>query len=317
MLYSRRQLRSPNFNYQTAMSRYLNKYLNQKSEFKRLKAHEKDYVFEWANHILDNKGNPIINLYEEPLACEYLFYRIILTYGEDVDSFKGRFTDHKGVIPENQVQKDKSFFDNCLIHWKRMIDEHKGPYLSIIEPLLKRKLVELKKACKSEEEYNSREKYCLAVFFYLYYKAKVYFDELNPKALIFTLKDYTFVANIYTFCHIFTRHYVPSLNRGIDGNSMNDDLPCIDINNFLESIQNLIASYFSICDELDSSKEYLLFKLNNDPYILWIKYKRLDELSKNYGFEIRSFYKCEAENDLIRFIDTHDVPIGKDIVCCI
>lgn len=317
MLYSRRQLSSPYFDHQTAMSRYLNKYLNQKSEFKRLKAHEKDYVFEWANHILDNQGNPIINLYEEPLASEYLFYRIILTYGEDVDSFNGRFTDHKGVIPENQVQKDKSYFDTSLSLWKKLIHEHKGPYLSIIEPMLRRKLDELKRACKTDEEYCSREKYCYAVFFYLYYKAKIYFDELKKKALVFTIKDYTFVANIYTFCHIFTRHYVPSLNRGIDGNSMNDELPCIDINNFLESIQGLITSFFSVCNELDTTKEYLLFKLNNDPYIIWIKYKHLDELSKNYGFEIRSFYKCETDNDLIRFNDTHDVPIGKGVVCCI
>ena len=317
MLYSRRQLQSPSFDHRTAMSRYLNKYLNQKSEFRRLKAHEKDYVFEWSNCIRDDQENPVINLNEEPLACEYLFYRIILTYGEDVDNFKGCFIGPKGIIPEDQVQKDKSFFDNCLIHWKRMIDEHKGPYLSIIDPMLKRKLVELKKACKSEEEYCSREKYCLAVFFYLYYKAKVYFDELNPKALIFTIKNYTFVVNIYTFCHIFTRHYVPSLNRGIDGNSMNDELPCIDINNFLESIQNLITSYFSVCDELDSSKEYLLFKLNNDPYILWIKYKRLNELSKNPGFEVRSFYKCNEETDLKRFCNTRDIHLCNGVVCCI
>ena len=202
MLYSRRQLSSPYFDHQTAMSRYLNKYLNQKSEFKRLKAHEKDYVFEWANHILDNQGNPIINLYEEPLASEYLFYRIILTYGEDVDSFNGRFTDHKGVIPENQVQKDKSYFDTSLSLWKKLIHEHKGPDLSIIEPMLRRKLDELKRACKTDEEYCSREKYCYAVFFYLYYKAKIYFDELKKKALVFWRRrdQYTQIQSNISHC---------------------------------------------------------------------------------------------------------------------
>ena len=131
-----------------------------------------------------------------------------------------------------------------------------------------------------------------------------------------TYEGYTFVANIYTYCHIFSRHYVPSLNVGLDC-TMNSDIPCIDINNFLESIKDLVLSYFNQDPRIDGGKENLLYKINGEMYIIWIKYKRLNELSHQKGFEVRSFYKCEKKEDLDRFIETKEVEFANDCYCCI
>ena len=316
MIYCNNELKADGFDHIIAMQRYLYKYINHKKEFHRLKAHEKDYAFGWMNATYDDKGKKAFNLYEDVEAYEYVFSNIILTYGEDIASFEGEFFGPSGKIPHSQVLKDKSFFEMFLQIWKSNLRLHKGPYLSIIAPMFQQKLKELKTICKSEQELLSRELYCYGVFFYIYYKAKLYFEEKESKSIIFNIKGYSFVANIYTYCHIFNRHYVPSLNRGLNS-TMNDNLPMIDVNSLLESIQDLIVKYFSVCSSLQSSTEYLLFKLNGDKYILWIKYKQLDELSKSKGFEIRSFYKCEDTKDLSLYDNTIDIAIEKGIVCSI
>ena len=311
MIYCNSELKADGFDHIIAMQRYLYKYINHKKDFHRLKAHEKDYAFGWMNATYDDKGKKAFNLYEDVEAYEYVFFNIILTYGEDIASFEGEFFGPSGKIPHSQVLKDKSFFEMFLQIWKSNLRLHKGPYLSIIAPMFQQKLKELKTICKSEQELLSRELYC-----YIYYKAKLYFEEKESKSIIFNIKGYSFVANIYTYCHIFNRHYVPSLNRGLNS-TMNDNLPMIDVNSLLESIQDLIVKYFSVCSSLQSSTEYLLFKLNGDKYILWIKYKQLDELSKSKGFEIRSFYKCEDTKDLSLYDNTIDIAIEKGIVCSI
>ena len=43
-----------------------------------------------------------------------------------------------------------------------------------------------------------------------------------------------------------------------------------------------------------------MFTNQGDKYILWLKYKLLNE-TKEYGFEVRSFYKCIEERDLAKF----------------
>lgn len=318
MLYTNEQLRKFGKNYQQhkeAVERYLHKF-NHPKEFRRLKFHEKDYLFQWMNTIQDDNGYLVYDLYKIPDANEYLFYKICLTYGEDVDSFSGVFYGPYGRITEQQLYKDKCFFDEYLEIWKAQLDEHKGRYLSILKPEIDRKLKELIETYQSGKCLTGKTKYCYAVFFWIYYRAKLFFSERNEKGLIFEELGYQFVANIYTFCHILVRHYVPSLNGEL-GASMNDNIHCIDINDFLDSIKNLIDSYFKVAPVLNTNKEYLLFKINNEKYIIWIKYKRLNELDYEEGVEIRSFYKCKEVEDLNKFLFTKDVELKKDIYCCI
>lgn len=233
-----------------------------------------------------------------------------------MDSFSSAFYDSTGKIPANTIRKDKRFFNEYLQVWKKQLEKSTGQYLPIIKKELNTKLKELSKVCSTKQEYNNREKYCYAVFFYVYYKAKLYFEEKKEKCILFNELGYKFVANIYSYCHIFTRHYVPSLNRDMP-NTMNNEIPYININRFLESIKNLIDIYFKKCPNLNSNKEYLLFKFKGDKYILWIKYKKLNELSHQEGFEIRSFYKCSKDIDINRFKNTKDIEFDKECYCCI
>lgn len=316
MIYCNNELKADGFDHIIAMQRYLYKYINHKKEFHRLKAHEKDYAFGWMNATYDDKGKKAFNLYEDVEAYEYVFCNIILTYGEDIASFNGNFNGPNGKIPDSQVQKDKVFFKMFLQIWKKNLSLHKGPYLSIIAPMFQQKMKELKIICKTEQELLSREIYCYGVFFYIYYKAKLYFDEKVNKSIIFEVNGYSFVANIYTYCHILNRHYIPSLNRGLS-NTMNNNLSMIDINSLLESMRDLIVKYFSVCSSLQPSKEFLLFKINGDKYILWIKYKKLDELSKLRGFEVRSFYRCEDTKDISLYDNTIDIEIENSLMCSI
>jgi hypothetical protein len=266
--------------------------------------------------ITDDDGKFVYNLYKIPEAKEFLFCKIFLKYGEDVDSFSRSFYGFWGKLTANQVRKDQRFFNEYLQIWKNQLEKPIGKYLPIIKKELNNKLKELSKICSTEQEYKSREKYCYGVFFYVYYKAKLYFEEKTEKSLVFEELGYKFVANIYSYCHIFTRHYVPSLNRGMS-NTMNRDIPHIDTNTFLDSIKGLVRLYFERSTNLDSNKEYLLYKIKGDKYIMWIKYKRLNELSFHEGFEIRSFYKCSEEIDLNRFSSTRDIEFDKDCYCCI
>ena len=316
MLYTSEQIK--NFNiYQSreALGRYLHKFVHP-NEFRRIKFHEKDYLFKWMKAIKDDNGHLVYNLYKIPEAAEFVFFYIILTYGEDVDNFSRAFYGPRGKLDANTVRKDQRFFNEYLQVWKNQVQKGKGPYFVVIKPLLNRKLKELKNNCKTEQEYKGREKYCYAVFFWIYYRARLYFEEKNQKFLTFNVLGYTFVANIYSYFHVFSRHYVPSLNVGL-GNTMNSDIPCIDINNFLESIKRLVLKYFDKNPYIDTNKEFLLYKIKNENYILWIQFKKLNELSHKEGFEIRSFYKCEKENDIKRFQDTREVIFDNDCYCCI
>lgn len=317
MIYSSEQIKLFDSNkHAIAVGRYLHKYFNDQYNFRRLKPHEKDYLFGWMETITNDDGNRVYDLYKIPEAKEYLFNKIILRYGEDVDSFSCSICGPSGKLTANQVRKDKRFFNEYLQIWKKQLENPMGMYLPVIKRELNDKLKELSKICLTEQEYKGREKYCYAVFFYVYYKAKLYFEEKKEKYLEFEEHGYKFIANIYSYCHIFTRHYVPSLNRGMS-NTINADIPCIDINNFLESIKKLVDIYFEKNHNLDTSMEYLLYKINGDKYIMWIKYKKLNELCHQEGFEIRSFYRCTKGTDLIRFYATMDVEFDKGCYCCI
>lgn len=48
-----------------------------------------------------------------------------------------------------------------------------------------------------------------------------------------------------------------------------------------------------------SAASLILKTLNDNPYILWIKYGISSEGAKQ--FQIRSFYKCTEQRDIIKF----------------
>lgn len=316
MLYTSEQIRSFDINqHRDAVERYLHKFSRPK-EFCHLKLHEKDYLFRWMKLRKDDSDNLFYNMYKMSEAAEFMFNEIILTYGEDVDSFSRAFYGPFGKLSAKQVRKDQRFFNEYLHLWKNQVQMCKGPYLVVIKPLLRNKLKELKIICMPEQEYRNREKYFYASFFWIYYRAKLYFEEKGQSFLLFKVQQYSFVANIYSFCHILSRHYIPSMNVGLS-TTINSDIPCIDINNFLESIKNMVLIYFEKDPYIDNDKQYLLYKINGERYILWIKYKNLNELSHKKGFEIRSFYRCERIDDVSKFDGAKDVEFADGCYCCI
>lgn len=118
MLYTNKQLVSKGFDHRIAVKRYLYKYLNQKKEFKRLKPHEKDYLFGWMRVSYNEQGEPAFDLYEETEAQEYIFFNIVLTYGEDIDKFEGPIMGPHGKLMDEEIRKDHAFLINIYQYGK-------------------------------------------------------------------------------------------------------------------------------------------------------------------------------------------------------
>lgn len=310
-MYSSSELQDPEFDHKSAMQRFLHKFQNQRKEFRRLKEYEKHYAFDWMNVIYNDNGQHAFDLYGIDEAKEYIFYSIILCYGENVADFSPPLYDAYGKIPAGKIRKDKRFFNEYLHIWMSQLDKRKGQYLSVLDKPLRNKLLNLQKVC-TKKEYKAREKYCYAVFFHIYYKAKLYFEAIKNKYLSLDIGDYTFVYNIYSYTHILSRHFYPSLNRGL-GVSINTQSCGIDLNDVGGSILKHLDTYFTYCTELNECKEYLLFKFKSDKYIMWIQYKTLKELNHNKkGFEVRSFYRCESQHDLNKFTGRREIIHSPD-----
>ena len=255
-------------------------------------------------------------MYKINEASEYVLNKIILTYGDGVNTidFSGPCYNPFGKITANTIRKDKRFFNEKMQIWINQVKHKKGKYMEIITPILYNKIKEINKNRTSTVECKNLMKYCYAIFFLIYYNAKLCFDEIPQKCEIFKILGYYFIIDIYTYCHILSRHYYPSLNKGLP-NSMNKEMSFIDINNFVESLKNLIILYFSHKNELSTNTEYLLYEINKTYYILWIKYKHIKELSQDCGFQVRSFYKCDSETDREKFKNRTRITINNEISC--
>ena len=140
-----------------------------------------------------------------------------------------------------------------------------------------------------------KQVYVYATFFHIYYRVKLYFDEKPQPYIVRQIGGFDVVFNVYSFVHIMSRHYYPDMNKGI-GVSLNTDFGSINLDFLPEDMLTLIEKSNTQCP-VTLKTEYQLFSIGRDYYILWLKYKRLNETQKE-GFEVRSFYKCEEQRDL-------------------
>ena len=63
-------------------------------------------------------------------------------------------------------------------------------------------------------------------------------------------------ADIYTYCHVMSRHYFPHMNNGIGG-TLNDNIPYIDIFELPSSLLRLVCEYATVGD-ITENTEYIL-----------------------------------------------------------
>lgn len=319
-LYSRKELKGNPFvggEIHVPLQRYLHRFLNERKKISKMKFHEKDFLFEAMLCLYDSGGGKAFDLFHIPEAEEFLFYWIILIHSNNKMVFEGVIPVADGRCLDSQEKKrNKSYFYRYLPVWRKRIESGEGAYLSIIKPEIKRKLQDWREYAvqKDISPYSLKQKeiFIYACFFNIYYNAKMYFDELPKPYVMKKICDFDVVFNVYSYIHIYSRHYIPNMNQDI-GLSTNPDLPEVDIDELPLSILMLIEKYSKVCP-LSSFTEYCLFSYKGDKYILWLKYKLLNE-TKDYGFEVRSFYKCISESDLEKF-ENYDYDTEGEVERC-
>jgi len=281
------------------LQRYTHKFGAHRNEVARLKAHEKDFLFQSLKMLRDNNNQLAFDLFEIPEAKEYLFNWIILVHANQVMVFDGPVTDVYGLLTPAEKRKNKRFFYEYLNVWKNSIEKGEGAYFSVIKPMINQKFKDwviwagndpLKK-----RQLKDKFVYIYACFFHIYYRVKLYFDEKPHNFIIKRIGEFDVVFNVYSFIHILSRHFYPNMNQDI-GVSLNDEMDCIDIEYLPDEILRLIVERNALCS-LTNNTEYLLYSYKGDYYILWLKYRRLNE-TKQHGFEVRSFYKCQEQWDI-------------------
>ena len=142
---------------------------------------------------------------------------------------------------------------------------------------------------------KKKEEYVYATFFHIYYHAKLYFEDKTHPFIVQNIGGFDVAFNTYSFIHILSRHYYPNMNKDI-GITLNTELECMNLDYLPDEILPLIDKYNQV-SPITRKTEYLLFSYDKDYYILWLKYKKLNETKKE-GFEVRSFYRCELQRDL-------------------
>lgn len=315
MIYTRKELKRIDFKeYKVVMERYLHKFVNDKKNFKRLKWHEKDFFFRYLQILRDDKGNRGLDLLNIPEATDFLFEKIIVIYANNGDfDFTRETNDYDGTIRAELQQKYRNIFEVELDKWRQTLARHQGAYDSVIFPIRNAKLKEVDDLCNhskiTEQELIKRKIFIDAVFFHICYNAKCYFDELNSKSEHQTIAHFDFYADIYTYCHVISRHYFPLMNNGIGG-TLNDDIPYVDVFELPSSLLRLVSEYASI-GNITEKTEYILFEMDGTKYILWIKYGMSLEGAKQ--FQIRSFYKCTEQRDLDKFEDLIKMHIRESL----
>lgn len=281
------------------LQRYTYKFGAHRSEVVRLKAHEKDFLFQSLKMLRDINGQLVFDLFEISEAKEYLFNWIILVHANRVMVFDGPITDAYGLLTLAEKRRNKRFFYEYLNVWKNQIEKGKGGYFSVIKPMINQKFKDWETWAGNDSSKKRQLKdkfvYIYACFFHIYYRVKLYFDEKPHNHIIKKIGKYDVVFNVYSFIHILSRHFYPNMNQDI-GVSLNNEMDCMDIDYLPDELLKLIEERNRI-SPLTSDTEYLLYSYKGQNYILWLKYKRLNE-TKQDGFEVRSFYQCQEQRDI-------------------
>lgn len=313
MLYKRLELpkhvRDDN---RVAITRYLYKFENQRNEIKRLKWHEKDYLFSHLR-IITFEGGKSYDLLTIPEAKEWAFDYILLIYlgaSRKIDFSKPAY-DYYGRVPDARKIQHRNFFWKRMKEWKQELESGKGVYYSVLRNEYQRKLKSIEQMPITKIQKNQKRIYILATFFHIYYIIRMYFDEKPIKCDVDNIGGFNVVADIYTYCHVLSRHYFLLMQEG--GASLNDDIPILDIKNLPHSLLNLVKLYCTRANIIQQT-EYLLFEYDNVNYILWLQYGNLGSANID-GFQIRSFYKCETEQDISKYDGKTSFDIGEKLKC--
>lgn len=322
MLYTSAQLS----NHETkliAVQRYFQKFNHHPKEFKRLRLHEKECFFyylksliivtdeghkEDVSHLdsysawkqLEAKGLAVkaYNLHEIELAQEFVFFGIVLSYYHNL-FFLHPVQGPYGILNDDEVQVDKGFFDMYFPKWEEQLFSNRGAYIPHILKEYRLKIKTLEKGRKlgafGYNHFIAKQKELKLTCYHIYYRARLFFEELGHIYHRFVIEDTVFVADIYSFVHVFSRHYMPDSNDFDLTVSFNENLTFIDIYRLPLSVETIFRKYFKYYD-VRYAREYILIRYDKSYYIFWIRFGYMDCV-KQQCFHFRSFYKVEAKRD--------------------
>lgn len=319
MLYTKEALRNQSQEESiTAIQRYFHKI--HKGETSKLLPHECEYLSIRLRSIFQIGGNErVLEPYQQTFLWEAVFKHLILVYLDNLDFLLPAFDGVKYLTAE-EVVVDKAKFYELKNKWLNRLQNEKGDRILHevkLEYHRKLKLVEqrykngeygwfrFKRKCL-EQELNS---------FYIYFAVKTYFRNLKADYIEFAGFGERFVVGVFSYIHILSRHYIPKLN-GVDSEkSFNDELPFIAPFDLPKSIAQLIDAYFQNAPAAyNLNPEFMIFAYKGSHYIIWWKHKLIEEIGKQYGFEIRTLYKIERPVDLSKITHDKNLDMGNSLI---
>lgn len=314
MLYRRKELpkRSKDDN-RVAITRYMHKFVHQRNEVKRFKWHEKHFLFT-CMYVMTYDGGKRFDLLSIPEAKEWAFDYLLLIYlgkNRKID-FSVPARDYNGRISNSLKRKHMTFFWKCMDEWKQKLESGEGVYCGILRNEYQRKIAWYERMPITKPQKIQRQVYVLATFFHIYYIIRMYFDEIPGKFEMEEIDGFKVVADIYTYCHVLSRHYFWMMREG--GATLNDDIEMLDIKDLPKSLLSMVRKYCS-CVHLTRQTEYLLFEYNQTKYVLWFHQYGYVSSAKIEGLQIRSFYKCESEQDILKYKGKRMHRIDENLVC--
>lgn len=321
MLYTYTQLKDLDTK-KVAIQRYLHKYVHQLRDFKRLKLHEKEFIFSFMRSIIrvdeyDEKealAEKPFDLYKIEQAYEFVFYKLVLDYYDNLyflSPVKGPY----GLLSREEIQKDKVFFEMYFPIWEHMLFSNKGNYIPHLlkEYRLKIKTLEIgrKKGAFGYHHYLAKEKELKLTCYHIYYRTRYFFEEYGKPFYKIEINDKLFMVDIYSYVHVLSRHYMPTSNSFDIEVSFNDELPFIDIYQLPRSIESLLKEYSSY-RHIAKSDEYLIIRFDKNYYIFWFKFGFLDFI-KDECFHFRTFYNIKGKRDFDKLRGLREKKINNEL----
>lgn len=320
MLYTKQQIEAPlNKEERTIfLKRYLHKVLT--GETKKLQLHESEFVCQAMCSLYNEQGELAHDIYEMDFCAEFLFKRLLLTYLENLDFLQPTFNGIRN-LELAEIARDRKKFYQLVDLWSEKLSKGTNdPFLHEARIEYLRKLAIIGESHR--QNYTGRFIYEREILrqkiasFYMYYVAKKFFKSNKLNYVFFKARESFFSINIYSYIHIISRHYIPAFHGADPEKSLNSNLKCIDPFNLPFSIRDLILDYFLHAPEDYSlmGREYMIFREREDFYIIWWKYKKLQENANHEGYEIRTLYKILLQRDIDK-IDHAKFHAKDDQIC--